>query len=84
MEQLLIHIDHAIQVFNKAHPNCTGLFIFNQSSAHASLSPDALKAFKMNKSDGGKQHSQQDTVIPDSNPFPEHRGKIQKMMLLDG
>src|SRR6266481_4825093 len=45
---------------------------------------DALKAFKMNKSDGGKQHSQRDTVIPDSTPFPEHRGETQKMTLSDG
>jgi hypothetical protein len=42
-------------VFEKAHPNCITLFIFDQSSAHASLGSDALKAFEINKSDGGKQ-----------------------------
>jgi hypothetical protein len=38
----------------------------------------------MNKSDGGKQRKQRDTVIPQSNPLWEHRGKPQKMTLPDG
>lgn len=32
----------AIPVFEEAHPGCQALFIFDQSSAHAALSPDAL------------------------------------------
>jgi hypothetical protein len=83
-EQLLVQVKHAIEVFEKAHLNCIALFIFDQSSAHASLGPDALKAFDMNKSDGGKQRRQHDTVIPGSNPFVEHRGKVQKMTHPDG
>jgi hypothetical protein len=77
---------HAIEVFEKAHPGKVSLFIFDQSSAHASLPPNALKAFEMNKSDGGKQrkHWQHDTIILQSNPYPEHRGKLQKMTLLNG
>ena len=82
-EQLLAQVKHAIEVFEKAHPNCITLFIFDQSSAHVSLGPDALKAFDMNKSDGGKQRKQHDTVIPESNPAVEHRGKVQKMTLPD-
>ena len=39
--------------------------------------PDALKAFEMNKSDGGKQCLQHDTVIPETNLVVEHRGKVQ-------
>ena len=42
-----------IKIFKVAHPNCQALFVFNQSSAHTSLPDDALKAFEMNKSDGG-------------------------------
>jgi hypothetical protein len=83
-EQLLAQVKHAIEMFEKAHPNYIALFTFNQSSAHASLGPDALKAFEMNKSDGGKQQIQHDTVIPNSNPAPEHQGKVQKMTLPDG
>jgi hypothetical protein len=71
-KQLLAQLKHAIEVFEKAHLNCVALFIFDQSSAHASLGPDALKAFEKNKSDGGKQHVQHDTAIPETNPVVEH------------
>ena len=82
--QLLVQLKESIQIFEAAHPDCVCLFVFDQSSAHASLAPDALCAFDMNKSDGGKQWKQCDTVIPQSNPCIEHRGKVQKMMLNDG
>ena len=36
-KQLLAQIKSAIQIFDKAHPDCQALFIFDQSSAHASL-----------------------------------------------
>lgn len=49
-EQLLSQMEE----FEVAHPGKQGLFIFDQSSAHASLPDDTLKAFKMNHSDGGK------------------------------
>lgn len=45
----------AIPTFEEAHPGCQALFVFDQSSAHASLPSDALKAFEMNKSNGRKQ-----------------------------
>ncbi|EDR02992.1 uncharacterized protein LACBIDRAFT_307799 [Laccaria bicolor S238N-H82] len=53
----------AIPVFKEVHPG----------------SPDALKAFEMNKSNGGAQCWQKDTVIPDSNSYPEYCGRVQKM-----
>jgi hypothetical protein len=81
---LLAQVKHAIAVFEKAHPNCVSLYVFDQSSAHASLPLDALKAFEMNKSDGRKQRAQHDTIIPLSNPVAEHRGKPQAMTLPDG
>jgi hypothetical protein len=74
----------AIPVFEEAHPGCQALFIFDQSSAHASLPPDALKAFEMNKGNGGKQQTQKDTIIPQSNFYPEFQGRLQKMMTEDG
>src|SRR5258708_6842606 len=48
---------------------------------HASLGPDALNAFDMNQSDGGKQRIRQDTVIPDDESVPNisQRGKRQAM-----
>ncbi|KZT68737.1 hypothetical protein DAEQUDRAFT_745617 [Daedalea quercina L-15889] len=82
--QLLAQVDNAIDIFEEAHPNCTALFIFDQSSAHASLGPDTLRAFDMNKSNGGKQRKQKDTIIPMNNPVAEPRGKVQKMTTENG
>lgn len=48
------------------------------------LPSDALRAFEMNKSNGGKQRLQHDTVIPDTNPVVGLRGKPQKMTTNDG
>jgi hypothetical protein len=52
--QFLAQVDRAIGIFEEAHPNCVALFMFDHSSAHASLRPDALCAFDMNKSNGGE------------------------------
>jgi hypothetical protein len=54
--------------------------VFDHSSAHVSLTPDALHAFDMNKSNRGKQRKQRDTVIPINNPYSEFCGKLQKMI----
>jgi hypothetical protein len=77
--QLMTQMKDAIDIFETANPDCQALFIFDQSSAHASLPPDALRAFEMNKTNGGKQRKQKDTVIPQSNPHARFRGKAQKM-----
>ena len=44
-KQLLTQVEEEINIFETAHPNKQALFIFDQSLAHASLPPDALKAF---------------------------------------
>lgn len=86
MVQLLAQVKDAIKIFEEAHPNCQVLFVFDNSSAHASLGPDALHAFDMNKSNGGKQRFQKDTIIPDSQSVPavNMRGKPQSMKTEDG
>jgi hypothetical protein len=38
----------------------------------------------MNKSNGGKQRKQKDTIIPMNNLHPELYGKVQKMITEDG
>ncbi|KAI6008479.1 hypothetical protein EDC04DRAFT_2907145 [Pisolithus marmoratus] len=79
-DDLLKQIKHAIQIHERVNgENCQALFIFDNSSAHASLPPDALRAFEMNRSDGGKQHKQCDTIILESNPTLSKQGCIQKM-----
>jgi hypothetical protein len=82
--QLLTQVDKAISIFEESHCDCVALFVFDQSSAHASLAPDALRAFDMNKSNGGKQRKQRDTVIPANNPHPEFHEKPQKMTMETG
>jgi hypothetical protein len=81
-KQLIDQVKDVISIFEEAHPDCTALFIFDQSSAHASLAPDALQAFEMNKSDGGKQCKQKDTIIPESSPTIDKHRKPQKMTML--
>ncbi|KAF9007327.1 hypothetical protein BDZ89DRAFT_1231838 [Hymenopellis radicata] len=86
VEQLLVQVKAAIKIFEKAHPNCQALFVFDNSSSHAALGSDALHAFEMNMSNGGKQRFQKDTIIPDSDSVPavHMRGKPQKMKTDDG
>ena len=79
-DQLLAQVDRAIEIFEEAHPNCVMLFLFDHSSAHASLGQDALRAFNMNKTNGGKMKKMKDTVIPMNNPTVKCHGKPQKMM----
>ncbi|RXW24341.1 hypothetical protein EST38_g1508 [Candolleomyces aberdarensis] len=82
-DQLIEQVkDDAIPVFEEANPGKQALFIFDQSSAHAALPDDALKAFEMNKSNGGAQRTQQDTVIPMNNPDPRFRGQPQSMTVV--
>ena len=78
-KQLMEQMTSAIEIFKAAHPDCQALFVFDQSSAHGSLPDDALKAFEMNKSDGGVKHRQHNTIIPDSNPDPQFQSQPQSM-----
>ncbi|KAK0483349.1 hypothetical protein IW261DRAFT_1417262 [Armillaria novae-zelandiae] len=86
VEQLLVQVKAAVKIFEKAHPNCQALFVFDNSSSHAALGPDTLHASDMNMSNGGKQRFQKDTIIPDSDSVPavHMHGKPQKMTMDDG
>ena len=83
-QQLIAQVEEVIKIFDEAYPDCQALFIFNQSSAHALLPPDALRAFEMNKTNGGKQHQQKDTVIPQSNIDISKCGLLQKRTTSSG
>ena len=61
-------------------PNTTGVFFFDQSSAHQAFAPDALFARNMNVNPGGKQPAMHSTHIPQNNPNPVLRGQIQIMV----
>jgi hypothetical protein len=38
-DQLIVQVRQAIKIYNDMHPRVTALFVFDQSSAHASLPP---------------------------------------------
>ena len=82
--QLLVQVNCVIAIFKEVHPNCVVLFLFNHSSTHASFGPDALYAFDMNKSNGGKKKPRKDTIILMNNPTVECHRKIQKMTTKSG
>lgn len=44
----------ALLLFEIQHPDCIGVFAFDNSANHHALATDALKASKLNKGDGGK------------------------------
>ena len=46
--QLLVQVNWAILIFEEAYLKCIGLFLFDHSSVHALLVPNALHAFNMN------------------------------------
>src|SRR6266481_3114770 len=77
-KQLMDQMAAVIEIFDAAHPDCQALFIFDQSSTHASLPLDALQAFDMNKSNGGKQCKQHDTMIPQQTPIPNFMDKSRR------
>ena len=52
-KQLLEQVEEAINIFEEKHPNKVAVFIFDQSSAHASKGSGALNAFAMNLGEGG-------------------------------
>jgi hypothetical protein len=47
--------EKAIPEFERHHPDCTGLFIFDNSSGHSAYAPDALRVANMNLGKGGKK-----------------------------
>ena len=51
IQQLL---DRALPIFNLLHPDCVGLWIFDNSQNHLKMADDALRASKLNLGDGGK------------------------------
>jgi hypothetical protein len=53
----------AIPIFKILHPNCIGLFLFDNSQNHHAFAPDALRASVLNLKDGGKN------VMPQRNGF---------------
>ncbi|KAJ7498082.1 hypothetical protein B0H11DRAFT_1856638 [Mycena galericulata] len=78
MKQMIEQLISAILIARRMFPKAIIHWIFDNSSAHGSLAPDALTTTKMNVNPGGKVPEMRDTIIPDSNPHG-HAGEAQKM-----
>jgi hypothetical protein len=63
-KQLLVQISTTLEIFEKKHPNCIAVLVFDQSFAHASHREGALNAFDINLMDGGKKLTPKDTYYP--------------------
>src|SRR6266851_8650182 len=70
LPQLLQQLKSTIAVFEHTHPNCTGVFVFDRSSAHEGYADNALNVNSMNINAAGKQKKLRDTKIPLNNPDP--------------
>ncbi|KAJ7440629.1 hypothetical protein B0H11DRAFT_2252749 [Mycena galericulata] len=81
MQQMIEQLIIAILIARRMFPKAIIHWIFDNSSAHGSLAPDALTVTKMNVNPGGKVPEMRDTVIPDSNPHG-HGGEVQKQNAL--
>ncbi|EUC56568.1 DDE family endonuclease, partial [Rhizoctonia solani AG-3 Rhs1AP] len=85
MDQLCDQVSDTLKIFDRMYPNCTGVFFFDQSSAHNAFADDALVANRMNVKAGGKNAKpMHDTFIPMNNPNPQLRGKLQSMVYPPG
>jgi hypothetical protein len=82
-KQLLVQISDALDIFERKHPSCTAVLVFDQSSAHASHGEGALNPFDINLNDGGKKSTPKDTYYPPECTIPELRGTIQTLYTID-
>ena len=87
-KQLLVQVTRTLDIFEKKHPNCVAVLIFDQSSAHASHGEGALNAFAMNKSPGGVEKGKikaygRDTYFPPECTILELQGTIQVLWQLN-
>jgi hypothetical protein len=88
LKQLIVQIKNTISIFELMHPDHTGVFLFDRSSAHEGFAEDALNINRMNVNPGGKQKRLRDTIIPLNNPDPapgkdDTRGRVQHMYFPD-
>ena len=68
-------VEKAINIFERIHPDATGIFMFDNAPSHRKMANDALNAEKMNVGPGGKQPAMRDTIWG---------GEIQKMVDTNG
>ena len=57
---MVAQVEKMIPIFAQMHPNCVGVFCFDQSSNHAAMAEDALVASRMNFKSGGQAPKMKD------------------------
>ena len=87
VNQLMTQLKTATDIFERQFPDAIGVWIFDCSSSHEALAPDALNVNQMNVNPGGNQWAMRDTIIPFSNPPPcqgqtDSRGQHQSLVYL--
>jgi len=53
-EHVLKQLEHAVTLFEAKHPNCIGLFQFDNSTGHSKLADDALLTSSLGLNPGGQ------------------------------
>ena len=72
---LIQQVEKTINIFERVHPNATGIFLFDNAPSHRKVVDDALNADRMNVGPGGKQPIMRDTVWG---------GQVQRLVDDDG
>lgn len=54
-DMMMDQLRHAVSIFKRRFPNCTGLWLFDNSTNHGAFAPDALVASRIAMNPGGKQ-----------------------------
>ena len=72
---LLKQVEKTVDIFDRVHPNGSGIFLFDNAPSHKKVAEDSLNVDKMNVGSGGRQPVMRDTIW---------NGTVQSMVLPDG
>jgi hypothetical protein len=92
---IMLQLERTIRLAEHLLPQRVLVFVFDNSSAHNSMPPDALHVSRMNVGPGGAQSHMHDTIIPLDNPkglggtaqcmqFPENLPESDPHKLFEG
>lgn len=79
--QLNEQLHTTLEIFEELHPGCTGVFVFDCSTAHESHGEGAINAWGMNLKPGGNKVAQNTTYFPPETigPNASKRGMPQEL-----
>ncbi|CAG8642508.1 10576_t:CDS:2, partial [Diversispora eburnea] len=61
-EKLVAQLHKAIDIFERTHPNCIGIWAFDNATSHTAYSADALLVSRINKGPGGSVPKMRNTI----------------------